>query len=673
MFIDIDWEFYVQRYPELGLKNEDQALSHWKNCGKKEGRCGIRDGVKILCTAIGIGDLLIIKKYSLTHNFNYDKIILYSKYLHYKVHAKEYGHFALTFAKKLFGKTKVVFSDKYDPVNIVEIHATSKVFNLYNIYRFNHREYFNNFIFSKPYIIFHTKYRFPPANLKPFLELFPLLDTFFSSFKTEYNIILFGEREVEDNYETRLLKIRTVYEIFSKMKENNHVIDLTTNNVGSGNKIDFFENDLHIINRAELNVTFGHGGPYCISKAFSDKTLCYIGCITEYMPPHYAKESVRDINVFFNQLKTYEKEKEKEKIQIEDNQLTGPVSLQGQIQTGDNQTMENKSVPFNSLQGQIQTGDNQTMENKSVPFNFLQEKEKKGVSLEYNQMMVISNKSVSSEFLQRKLNSIVTEEKIVDDKLVCRTITEHTINYVNSGALGDLIFLLYVIKMNYILYGKKGNLYLNDKKYFTLNFNQTYKELYPFILSQEYINDFAIYDKNIHVMGVDLDNWRNSPTLKNMNLLKTISSVYLVPYKLESWIHVSCNEKYKDKIIIHKGRNRNSGQFPWEIITKKNKCTFLTYEQDMYENFAYKDDVELLKAESLEDMLEVVRSCKYVITNQTSVLVMCLSMNKPCLAELFDGSEYQVLGLEENQNFSWIHKNCRHINKSLEDHGIIIS
>ena len=38
------------------------------------------------------------------------------------------------------------------------------------------------------------------------------------------------------------------------------------------------------------------------------------------------------------------------------------------------------------------------------------------------------------------------------------------INYLNSGALGDLILLLYVIKKKYDLTGKKGNLFVRDTK-----------------------------------------------------------------------------------------------------------------------------------------------------------------------------------------------------------------
>ena len=65
--------------------------------------------------------------------------------------------------------------------------------------------------------------------------------------------------------------------------------------------------------------------------------------------------------------------------------------------------------------------------------------------------------------------------------------------YSHSGALGDLINLLYIVHMNFKIYEKKGNLYLKDK-YFTRNFKDTYNDIYDFIISQEYINDFKIFD-----------------------------------------------------------------------------------------------------------------------------------------------------------------------------------
>jgi ADP-heptose:LPS heptosyltransferase len=620
-YIDIDWEFYLKKYPDLvkaGLTTEEQALKHWNTCGKNEGRQALRENAKIICTPIGIGDLIIIKQYSLTHNFSFHKIILYSKYLDYKVHKTEYKNFILSFARKLFGKTNIVFSDKYEPINMVEIHDTVKVHNLYPIYRFNYDRYSNSFLSSKPYIIFHTKYRFDTASLQNFLSLIPVLDDFFTKFKTEYNIVLFGEKEVEDNYETRTLKIETLYSILLKMGRNNTVIDLTTNNVSSINNINYFENDIHIINKADLNVTFGHGGPYCISNGFSDKTLCFIGNIRTYMPPEYEKISYRNINNFLDKLKSYEK-----------------------VFSSDVLSSINTSI------------------------------------LEEKDIMVISrNNTLSSDFLCRKFSCTLFEEKTIlfnNNKLFCRTLRDNTINYLNSGALGDFIFLLYIIKMNYVNMGKKGNLYIsNDSKWFLFDINHTYRDLYEFVISQEYINTFEIYNKNIHRVDINLNNWRDLPTLKNANLLKTISTLYNVPYILNSWISIPYNENYRDKIIIHKGKNRDSGQFPWETIVKRNKCFFLTYEQNMYDNFIWKNNVELCKVNSLMEMLQIIRSCKYVITNQTSVLVMAIALNKPCLAELFNGSEYQVIGLEENRNLSWIHNQKRHINNSLHENGILL-
>ncbi len=175
--------------------------------------------------------------------------------------------------------------------------------NLYSHYKFNHK--YCNTLFKTPYIVIHTKCRFDHVSSSRFLEKLPILNAFFSQFKTKYRIVLAGEKSPEENYENKVLNVKTIYNILHKLTENNDVLDITSNFISSSNSIENFNNELHIINNAVVNITFGHGGPFILCNSFSPRNLCYIGEIQEYMPPVYETISYRDINLFLKEVSKF--------------------------------------------------------------------------------------------------------------------------------------------------------------------------------------------------------------------------------------------------------------------------------------------------------------------------------------------------------------------------------
>ena len=141
------------------------------------------------------------------------------------------------------------------------------------------KDYYNfDNIFEKKYenyIIFHTKARFDYCSSN-FKSLEHILIDFFNNFKTNYNIIILGEKYIEQNKEAVIHNIITLYDIMMLMKKNNNIIDLTYDMLYSGNNIIDFEKDLFLINNAKLNVGFGYGGPLNICQAFSKNNAFYI-------------------------------------------------------------------------------------------------------------------------------------------------------------------------------------------------------------------------------------------------------------------------------------------------------------------------------------------------------------------------------------------------------------
>jgi hypothetical protein len=133
-----------------------------------------------------------------------------------------------------------------------------------------------------PFIIFHTKLRLEShSKADSFIQNeLPKLRNFFQNFHTTKTIVIMGERTMEDCIETRFLGIISLYKEMMEMCSHNHVIDRTKEVLISGNP-DFndFVNEVCMINKADLNITFGNGGPLSICQAFSKNNLCYVGNI----------------------------------------------------------------------------------------------------------------------------------------------------------------------------------------------------------------------------------------------------------------------------------------------------------------------------------------------------------------------------------------------------------
>jgi len=123
------------------------------------------------------------------------------------------------------------------------------------------------------YIIFHTKCRF----FKDFnyADLKNNLKTFFKKFKTDYKIILLGEQNIPNNFETEYHGITTIYDELLELNQNNNVLDLTIDNIYDNLNFENFCKDLSIVHNAESNILVGHGGHYCNSIIFSKNVCVY--------------------------------------------------------------------------------------------------------------------------------------------------------------------------------------------------------------------------------------------------------------------------------------------------------------------------------------------------------------------------------------------------------------
>jgi hypothetical protein len=120
---------------------------------------------------------------------------------------------------------------------------------------------------NNKYIIFHTKCRF--SGSFDYINLRNELNIFYQNYKTDYDIVLLGEREIEPYSEEKIHSITTIYNELLELKKNNNVIDLTIKNIYKELDFDQYLNDISIVHNAEYNIIVGLGGHFVSSLIFS--------------------------------------------------------------------------------------------------------------------------------------------------------------------------------------------------------------------------------------------------------------------------------------------------------------------------------------------------------------------------------------------------------------------
>jgi len=223
---------------------------------------------------LGIGDLLIIKMKQISNNLdinciniNKDLILRYCE--NYDVKIK----FITDLIKLVFPNTKFYINNNPCNFSIFDRYSLNKTY-IYNYINTNIINVKNEY---SDYIVFHTKMRYDGLIDKFTNEILPRLNIFLENFKTSKKIIILGEKQIGQNFETILHKTISLYKNLLLLNKNNDIIDLTDHILTCGNP-DFnkFLLDIGIINKAVCNITFGIGGSFNICKAFSENNISFI-------------------------------------------------------------------------------------------------------------------------------------------------------------------------------------------------------------------------------------------------------------------------------------------------------------------------------------------------------------------------------------------------------------
>lgn len=216
-------------------------------------------------------------------------------------------------------------------------------------------------------------------------------------------------------------------------------------------------------------------------------------------------------------------------------------------------------------------------------------------------------------------------------------------NYLIGPKLGDCINSFMVCRRNYDKLGIKSNIFLTDLGCsFEKGLEFTFNELIPILSEQEWFNDIQLYSDQ-HI-DVDLIKFRNSIHLYKTNWLNIFFKTFLdetIPPRDFSWIKINKTDiELKDTLLINRSirytLNEQSAQIYKRIIKKCDNVKFICFDENQYLNFKFKDDMEMLKVDSLYDFFVKINSCKYFLGNQSSPTTIASSLNKPRLIELCD-------------------------------------
>lgn len=286
----------------------------------------------------------------------------------------------------------------------------------------------------------------------------------------------------------------------------------------------------------------------------------------------------------------------------------------------------------------------------------------------YNFSKIDNNTIIDTSVEPDNVPKMLENNNLIDTSVesIPKTLQNNKIiNYLCGGRLGDFIHALYVIMCNYKSKGIKGNIYITDNlayagDCFSCPLSQTFSELYPIVIQQEYIQHFSIY-KDEHI-DVNLNLFRHYPRLYHDSWLEIMANRFHVPLLEEPWIKITDkNINYKDIILIHQSHHhsRYIPQFIqlMEMITYKNKCLFITCNPVEYDNFPLKHRIPLELKSTLEEMYDAINGCKLFIGNQSSPLAMAYSLGKPILCQLTEGRFYDKKHYKE-LNWMGPYGNC---------------
>lgn len=249
---------------------------------------------------LGIGDILILKVWSRHHNTN-EKFIISSNFVKkYRAGSDEHIIFAKYLISKLFPSSQIACIEH-------ELAELKEMPNMLGITNYNLSSYFNlknNILPFDKYIVISTKFRMDATDTTTKNKIKENISNFFKTFKSKYPIILEGERSITENLETKSHNVQSIYNECKYLENNNTLIDLTHESLCNTTTPEQFENSIAILNNADLCISFGIGGNFCINLCFAKKAIAFMDKNT-YNAYNINMISSDNISIYYNESEFY--------------------------------------------------------------------------------------------------------------------------------------------------------------------------------------------------------------------------------------------------------------------------------------------------------------------------------------------------------------------------------
>jgi len=229
-----------------------------------------------------------------------------------------------------------------------------------------------------------------------------------------------------------------------------------------------------------------------------------------------------------------------------------------------------------------------------------------------------------------------------------------TISYKSSSPAGDCISFLAGIKQMYKETGKKGILYQrlnmigagyqdsihpykNESGDPVCMTKEVFGMLRPLLLSQEYIEDYVVYDGQEIDMDFDLVRFERATLQPRYSLNRWYSLVFpqMVSDLSKAWVDVSSG--VTGKVIINFTQRYRHHVVSYAFLKNhQNNIVFagLKNERDLFcEQHGL--DIPLLEVKDFLELAEIIKGSMFFMGNQSFCYQLAESMKVPRILELF--------------------------------------
>jgi hypothetical protein len=214
-------------------------------------------------------------------------------------------------------------------------------------------------------------------------------------------------------------------------------------------------------------------------------------------------------------------------------------------------------------------------------------------------------------------------------------------NFLMRGKLGDFIQSLFALKNLCKQNTYKANLFMYDLPSgigWERGIETTYSELYDILITQPYINSFSILKGSVDNY-IDLGDFIHSPLLYKACWSEIFSNQFCFSIDKEyRWLEYSTvDQELTDKVLIHHRAKYGSNEdFPYSQIIEDNpkKVIFISTDVSDYMKFPYKDQIEFLKIDTMDDWFRSINSCATLISNISAPACIANALDVPRVLEL---------------------------------------